>query len=48
MAPVYQSPGNRQSGIEGWYPCEKALQANGFYPENGNQPSEKLKPMEKR
>ena len=32
FAPVFNNPGVRQSGIEGWYPCKKALQMNGFIP----------------
>ena len=30
FAPVFNTPGERQSGIEGWYPCAHALEINGF------------------
>ena len=30
FAPIFNTPGERQSGIEGWIPCQKALEANGF------------------
>jgi hypothetical protein len=30
FAPVFNTPGERQSGIAGWLPCQKALEANGF------------------
>jgi hypothetical protein len=30
FAPVFNNPGERQSGIEGWYPCVRALETNGF------------------
>ena len=30
FAPVFNTPGERQSGIEGWYPCMHALEINGF------------------
>lgn len=32
FAPVFNTPGERQSGIEGWYPCKHALEMNGFIP----------------
>lgn len=32
FAPVFNQPGERQSGIEGWYACKHALQMNGFVP----------------
>lgn len=32
FAPVFNHPGERQSGIEGWYGCALALQLNGFIP----------------
>jgi hypothetical protein len=30
MAPIYVEPGVRQSGIDGWFECTKALKTNGF------------------
>lgn len=30
FAPVFNTPGERQSGVEGWYPCVHALEMNGF------------------
>lgn len=30
FAPVYETPGERQSGIESWAPCMTALRINGF------------------
>ncbi len=30
FAPVFNTPGERQSGADSWYPCEKALEINGF------------------
>lgn len=30
FAPVFYTRGVRQSGIEGWYVCKRALQMNGF------------------
>ena len=30
FAPVFNTPGERQSGIDGWLPCQKALEINGF------------------
>lgn len=34
FAPVFNHPGERQSGIEGWYGCKHALELNGFIPSN--------------
>jgi hypothetical protein len=40
MAPIYLTPGERQSGIDGWFECEKALSENGFLEKTGaNQPT---------
>lgn len=30
LAPVFNDPGVRQSGVEGWYACIQALELNGF------------------
>ena len=30
FAPIFNTPGERQSGIEGWYPCAHALEVNEF------------------
>lgn len=34
LAPVFHTPGERQSGIEGWYGCKQALEINGFINSN--------------
>lgn len=30
LAPIYRTPGERQSGVETWCVCEESLKANGF------------------
>ncbi|MBI3294429.1 MAG: hypothetical protein HYZ71_06830 [Deltaproteobacteria bacterium] len=30
LAPVFNDAGVRQSGVEGWYECARALEMNGF------------------
>ncbi len=32
FSPVFNTPGVRQSGIDGWLKCDKALEINGFIP----------------
>lgn len=38
FAPVFNTPGERQSGIDGWVACLKALEINGFVTLSRNEP----------
>lgn len=48
FAPVFNTTGERQSGVDGWVKCEKALEINGFIPpkDRDNRPPVVTTPTE--